>query len=116
MPEAKGPAYVQIPVSQQPTPKAESDKVGRLMLQHKDGLPFLAVTGGNVVPTGLAIVDEAGNAVGLYTARRVKTAVDKQKAVSAAQAYAAAAGLPPYTPVARILEGGENEVFEDFFD
>lgn len=79
MPEAKGPAYAQMSVSQQPASKAESDKVGRLMLQHKDGVPVLTVTGGNVVPTGLAIVDETGNAVGLYTARRVKTAVAKQR-------------------------------------
>ncbi|MFF2519738.1 hypothetical protein [Streptomyces sp. NPDC058086] len=116
MPEAKGPAYVQMPVSQQPASKAESEKVGRLMLQYKDGVPVLTVTGGNVFPTGLAIVDETGNGVGLYTATRGKTAVEKKKALSFAQEYVHNAGLPPYTPVARILEGGENEVFEDFFD
>jgi len=41
---------------------------------------------------------------------------EKKKALSFAQEYVQKAGLPPYTPVARILEGGENEVFEDFFD
>jgi len=41
---------------------------------------------------------------------------EKKKALSFAQEYVVKAGLPPYTPVARILEGGENEVFEDFFD
>jgi len=41
---------------------------------------------------------------------------EKKKALSFAQEYVAKAGLPAYTPVARILEGGENEVFEDFFD
>ncbi|MFE7045148.1 hypothetical protein ACFU9X_38750 [Streptomyces atratus] len=35
---------------------------------------------------------------------------------SAVPAYTTRAGLPPYTPVARILEGGENEVFEGFFN
>ncbi|MFF3336909.1 hypothetical protein ACFYWX_46735 [Streptomyces sp. NPDC002888] len=54
--------------------------------------------------------------MGLYTARPVKAAVSSRKASSAAQEYVTKAGLPPYTPVARILEGGENEVFEDFFD
>jgi hypothetical protein len=41
---------------------------------------------------------------------------EKKKALSFAQDYVAIAKLPPYTPVARIFEGGENEVFEDFFD
>ena len=41
---------------------------------------------------------------------------EKKNALSFAQEYVAKAGLPAYTPVARILEGGENEVFEDFFD
>ncbi|MFF2902696.1 hypothetical protein [Streptomyces sp. NPDC057966] len=116
MPEAKGPAYVQGAVSQQPASEAESEKVGTLTLRYKDGVPVLTVTGGNVVPTGLAITDEAGNAVGLYTAWRVKAAVSSRMVSSAVPAYTTRAGLPPYTPVARILEGGENEVFEGFFD
>nr|6LJC_C Chain C, Actin-binding protein fragmin P [Physarum polycephalum]6LJD_C Chain C, Actin-binding protein fragmin P [Physarum polycephalum] len=41
---------------------------------------------------------------------------EKKKALSFAQEYVQKAGLPIHTPVARILEGGENEVFEDFFD
>jgi len=41
---------------------------------------------------------------------------EKKKALSFAQEYVTKSGLPPHTPVARILEGGENEVFEDFFD
>jgi gelsolin len=41
---------------------------------------------------------------------------EKKKALSFAQDYVLKAGLPPHTPVARILEGGENEIFEDFFD
>jgi gelsolin len=41
---------------------------------------------------------------------------EKKNALQFAQEYVAKAGLPPHTPVARILEGGENEVFEDFFD
>jgi len=41
---------------------------------------------------------------------------EKKKALSFAQEYVLKAHLPPHTPVARILEGGENEVFEDFFD
>jgi len=40
---------------------------------------------------------------------------EKKKALSFAQEYVTKAGLPPYTPVARILEGGENEIFESFF-
>jgi len=41
---------------------------------------------------------------------------EKKKALSFAQEFVTKAKLPPYTPVARILEGGENEMFEDFFD
>jgi len=40
---------------------------------------------------------------------------EKKKALRYAQEYVIKAGLPPHTPVARILEGGENEVFESFF-
>jgi len=40
---------------------------------------------------------------------------EKKKALVFAQEFVAKTGLPPYTPVARILEGGENEVFEGFF-
>ncbi|MFE7401755.1 hypothetical protein [Streptomyces sp. NPDC057557] len=116
MPEAKGPAYVQGSVSQQPASEAKSEKVGTLTLQYKDGIPVLTVTGGNVAPTGLAIVDEAGNGVGLYTARPVKAAVSSRMVSSAVRGYVTRAGLPPYTPVGRILEGGENEIVEDFFD
>ncbi|MFF2645942.1 hypothetical protein ACFVUB_39655 [Streptomyces niveus] len=107
MPEAKGPAYVQGPAS---------GKVGTLTLQYRDGVPVLAVAGGNGLPTGLAVLDEAGNAVGLYTVRPVKAAVSSRKALTAAQQYVTAKGLPVHTPVARILEGGENEVFSDLFD
>ncbi|MGW8881952.1 hypothetical protein ACWGRV_22025 [Streptomyces sp. NPDC055663] len=116
MPEAKGPAYVQGAASQQPASEAGSERVGTLTLRYKDGVPVLTVTGGNALPTGLAITDEAGNAVGLYTARPVKAAVSSRMASSAVRAYTTRAGLPPYTPVARIPEGGENEVFEDYFD
>lgn len=41
---------------------------------------------------------------------------EKKKALQFAQEYVSKSGLPVQTPVARILEGGENEVFEDFFD
>jgi len=40
---------------------------------------------------------------------------EKRKALQFAQEYVLKAGLPPQTSVARILEGGENEVFESFF-
>jgi len=40
---------------------------------------------------------------------------EKKKALQFAQDYVNHAGLAPHTPVARILEGGENEVFEGFF-
>jgi len=40
---------------------------------------------------------------------------EKKKALSFAQEYVTKAGLPPHTPVVRILEGGENEVFESSF-
>jgi len=41
---------------------------------------------------------------------------EKQKALRFAQEYVTKNNLPPHTPVARILEGGENEVFESFFN
>jgi gelsolin len=41
---------------------------------------------------------------------------EKHKALSFAQDFVIKSNLPPHTPVARILEGGENEVFEDFFN
>lgn len=41
---------------------------------------------------------------------------EKKKALSFAQEYVSNAKLPPHTPVARILEGGENEVFESYLD
>jgi gelsolin len=41
---------------------------------------------------------------------------EKKKALVFAQEYVQKSGLPPHTPVARILEGGENEVFEEFFE
>lgn len=41
---------------------------------------------------------------------------EKKKALSFAQEYVTKAGLPPHTPVARILEGGENEIFEASFN
>jgi len=43
------------------------------------------------------------------------SAGEKKKALFFAQEFVGKTGLPPYTPVARILEGGENEVFEAFF-
>jgi len=44
------------------------------------------------------------------------SAGEKKKALQFAQEYVLKAGLPVHTPVARIVEGGENEVFEDFFN
>lgn len=41
---------------------------------------------------------------------------EKRKALQFAQEYVNKAGLPVHVSVARILEGGENEIFEDFFD
>jgi len=43
------------------------------------------------------------------------SAGEKKKALQFAQDYVIKAGLPPHTSVARVLEGGENEVFESFF-
>jgi len=39
----------------------------------------------------------------------------EQKALQFAQEYVTKSGLPAHTSVARVLEGGENEVFEGFF-
>jgi len=41
---------------------------------------------------------------------------EKSKALSFAQEYVTKHGKPAHTPVIRILEGGENEVFESFID
>jgi len=41
---------------------------------------------------------------------------EKKKALSFAQEYVVKHGKPAHTPVIRILEGGENEVFESFID
>jgi len=46
---------------------------------------------------------------------RKASAGEKKNALRFAQEYVTKAGLPPHTTVARILEGGENEVFESFF-
>jgi hypothetical protein len=44
------------------------------------------------------------------------SAGEKKNALQFAQEYVSKAGLPVHTPVARILEGGENEVFEESFN
>jgi len=41
---------------------------------------------------------------------------EKKKALQFAQEYVTKHGKPVHTPVIRILEGGENEVFESFLD
>jgi len=43
------------------------------------------------------------------------SAGEKKKALQFAQEFVVKSGIPPQTPVARILEGGENEIFEEFF-
>jgi len=40
---------------------------------------------------------------------------EKKKALQFAQEYVQKAKLPNHTPVARVFEGGENEVFETSF-
>ena len=130
---SKGPAQVQMPaylassldptattVSEDPSPSPVSEikpeDVATLTIEYRDGQPVIVVSGGEAIPSALAVLDQAGNAVGLYKTVPIKAAVSRGKALSLAQGYVTHAHLPPYTPVARILEGGENEVFEDFFD
>lgn len=44
------------------------------------------------------------------------SAGEKSKGLSIAQNYLTKAGKPAWTPISRILEGGENETFEANFE
>jgi len=103
--------------------EAENKDVGGVLHRLSDAsgkLEFKEVARGLKIKRSLL---DSSDVFVLYTGAEVfawvgkKASVnEKHKALSFAQDYVAKAGLPPYTPVARILEGGENEIFEEFFD
>jgi len=69
----------------------------------------------NLLDSNDVFVLNTGHCIYAWVGKKASVA-EKQKALQFAQDYLAKSGLPAHTPVARIYEGGENEVFEDFFD
>ncbi|MFD6161460.1 hypothetical protein ACFWF7_37830 [Nocardia sp. NPDC060256] len=62
-PNAKGPAPVTVP-AQEAEPIAAT-----LALEYRDGAPAVVVTGGNTIPSHLAVVDKDGQVVAFYSAQ-----------------------------------------------
>jgi len=79
------------------TEVAKGDKIKRSLLDSNDSF---------ILYTGAEVFAWIGKSASIP---------EKNKALQYAQGYVTKANLPPHTPVARILEGGENEVFESFF-
>ncbi|MGW9212927.1 hypothetical protein ACWGR4_38925 [Embleya sp. NPDC055664] len=71
VPNSKGPAPVRLPVATDPKPipgsEVKPESVGTLAIEYRDGQPVIVVSGGRVIPGGIAVVDDAGNAVAAYT-------------------------------------------------
>ncbi|MFF3654839.1 hypothetical protein [Streptomyces olivochromogenes] len=73
-PNSKGPAPAQYkPAATEPAlipaDQLKSEDLGKLRIRYADGLPVIVVSGGTVIPGGITVVDESGNAVAGYTAR-----------------------------------------------
>lgn len=73
-PNAKGPAPVRFnPEATEPAlisaDQVNPEDFGTLSIRYMDGVPVIVVSGGTVIPGGIAVVDESGNAVAGYAAR-----------------------------------------------
>jgi gelsolin len=102
--------------------EAEKKDVGGVLLRLSDAsgkLEFTEVTKGlkinrSHLDSNDVFILYTGAEVFAWVGKKAST-VEKKTALQFAQEYVQKAGLPPYISVARILEGGENEIFESFF-
>jgi len=102
---------------------SEAEKVGeKKLFQLSDAsgtLTFTEVAKGAAVkrnlldPNDVFILD-AGHEVFAWIGRGASVG-EKKKAMTFAQDYLTKYNRPAFTPISRILQGGENEVFESFF-
>jgi len=100
--------------------KKESDCVLLRLSDASGKFEFTEVAKGQKIKKSLLDTNDVfvlynGHTVFAWVGKKA-SAGEKRKALGFAQEYVQKAGLPPHTQVARILEGGENETFEDFFD
>lgn len=70
-PQGDAPEGIRVHLA--PVSDVSESQPGMLTLAYTDGVPTLIVTDGNAVPEGIAVVDDAGNQVALYTAGPVPT-------------------------------------------
>jgi gelsolin len=99
--------------------KQKSEKVLSRLSDQSGKLEFKEVAKGagvkrNLLDSNDVFILDTGAEVYAWVGKKASVA-EKQKALSFAQEYVAKAGKPPHTTVARVLEGGENEVFEAAF-
>jgi len=97
----------------------KQDKVLYRLSDASGKLEFKEVAKGDHVKKGLldssdVFILDSGIEVWAWVGKNA-SAGEKKHALSFAQEYVTKHGKPVSTPVARILEGGENEIFEAFF-
>ncbi|MFG2364393.1 hypothetical protein ACGFY3_22505 [Streptomyces mirabilis] len=71
-PNSKGPAPAQYAATEPaliPADQLKPEDFGKLSIRYADGAPVIVVSGGTVIPGGITVVDESGNAVAGYAAR-----------------------------------------------
>ncbi|MEU0941026.1 hypothetical protein [Embleya sp. NPDC005971] len=61
-----------------PVTEVKPEEIGVLSLRYVDGQPQLVVSGGKAIPSGLAVVDAAGNAVAAYSVGPILEARQRQ--------------------------------------
>jgi len=100
------------------------EKIGvkTLLRLHDNGageISFKEVAVGNVKRNLLdskdSFIFDIGLQVYVWVGQHASVA-EKAKSILIAEQYLRLHNRPPHTPIARILEGGENEAFEAFFD
>ncbi|MGW3228589.1 hypothetical protein [Kitasatospora sp. NPDC001095] len=62
-PAPDGTALALIPADQ-----VKPEDIGTLSIEYRDGRPVIVVSGGTVIPGGITVADESGNAVAGYVA------------------------------------------------
>jgi gelsolin len=97
----------------------KSEKVLSRLSDASGKLEFKEVAKGAAVKRNLldsndVFILDTGSEVYAWVGKKASVG-EKKKALTFAQEYVAKAGKPAHTTVARVLEGGENEVFEAAF-